>query len=124
MTSSDREILLDLKAEQQKMRQDFSEFKAVVLEKFTVLETELTLVKHDVANLQTSVYWVLAAIGIFIAAVALHPFGKGEGGKPSQPPQPVIIQQKNDDFPIKMNYAQLLELLEDSGKISHKDKSA
>ena len=36
-----------------------------------VLEVELGYTKHDIANLQTSVYWTLAAIGIFIAALAI-----------------------------------------------------
>ena len=36
-----------------------------------VLEQEVTFIKHDVAHLQTSVYWALAAIGIFIASLAI-----------------------------------------------------
>ncbi len=36
-----------------------------------VIETEVTIIKHDQASLQTSVYWVLGAVGIFLAALGI-----------------------------------------------------
>lgn len=38
------------------------------------LETEVGFLRHDQANLQTSVYWVLAAIGLYLAMITLPPF--------------------------------------------------
>ena len=71
MVSTDREIQLDIQAEQAKQRQEFSEFKAVVLQRLDNIEMEITIIKHDQATLQTSVYWVLGAVGIFLAALGI-----------------------------------------------------
>lgn len=71
MVSTDREILLDIQAEQAKQRQEFSEFKAVVLQRLDNIEMEMTIIKHDQATLQTGVYWVLGAVGIFLAALGI-----------------------------------------------------
>ena len=72
MVSTDRDILLDIKAEQVKQRQEFSEFKAVVLKRLDNVEYEQKLLHSKIDSLQTSVYWVLGAIAIFLAAIQLY----------------------------------------------------
>ena len=78
MVSTDRDILLSingrlihLEQEQAKQRQEFSEFKAVVLKRLDNIETDITIIKHDQANLQTSVYWVLGAVTAIFALITL-----------------------------------------------------
>ena len=66
MISSDREILLDIQGMQFKQHQEYGEFQAIVLKRLDNLDRELIIIKHDQANLQTSVYWVLGAVGIFL----------------------------------------------------------
>ena len=71
MESTDREILIAIQAEQARQREEFSEFRGEVRQELDSPHTELLILNHDVANLQTSVYWVLGAIGIFLAALVL-----------------------------------------------------
>ena len=71
MTSTDTEILLDIQAEQARQREEQSQFQAVVLKRLDAIERELIIIKHEQANLQTSVYWTLGAIGIFLAGLVL-----------------------------------------------------
>ena len=54
------------------------------------VETELTIIKHDQAALQTSVYWFLGAIAIFLAAIQLWPNKKGSDS--SSRNQPIVVQ--------------------------------
>ena len=90
MISSDRDILLDIKAEQAKQRQEFSEFKAVVLKRLDNIETDITIIKHGQAALQTSVYWILGTIAIFLAAIQLWPSKKDSDS--SSRNQPIVVQ--------------------------------
>ena len=78
MVSTDRDILLDingrlihLEGEQAKQRQDFSEFKALVLKRLDNIETDITIIKHDQAALQTSVYWFLGVVTLFLTALGM-----------------------------------------------------
>ena len=71
MLSTDREILLDIKAELSKQRQEFTEFKGVVLKRLDNVEYEQRLLHSKIDGLQTSVYWVLGAVGIFLAALGI-----------------------------------------------------
>lgn len=71
MVSTDREILLDIKAELSKQRQEFTEFKGVVLKRLDNVEYEQRLLHSKIDGLQTSVYWVLGAVGIFLAALGI-----------------------------------------------------
>ena len=90
MVSTDRDILLDIKAEQVKQRQEFSEFKAVVLKRLDNVEYEQRLLHSKIDSLQTSVYWVLGVITLFltalgmigIAATIITAFRKSERSQP------------------------------------------
>lgn len=67
MSSTDREILLDIQAEQLRQRQELTEIRAEVRE----LHEEQKLLHSKIDGLQTSVYWVLGAIAAIVAAAAL-----------------------------------------------------
>ena len=71
MESTDREILLAIQAEQARQREEFLEFRGEVRQELDSLHTELVILNHDAANIQTSVYCVLGAIGIFLAALVI-----------------------------------------------------
>ena len=78
MESTDREILLEingrvisLEAELRRQREEFSEFRAITEKRLDNIEYDLRELRHDNANLSTFMYWILGAIGIFIAAVTL-----------------------------------------------------
>ena len=67
MVSTDREILLDIQAEQAKQRQELSELKAEV--KQLHIEQRILLVRMD--DLQTSVYWTLGVVTLIFTMVTL-----------------------------------------------------
>lgn len=71
MESSDREILLDIKAELALQRKEHAEFRAVVLERLDKLERDVLITQHDMTTLTTFIYWILGAIGIFLAAMSI-----------------------------------------------------
>ncbi|MBQ7154859.1 MAG: hypothetical protein IJR85_04820 [Synergistaceae bacterium] len=88
MESTDREILIELygkvaaiEAEQARQKQEISSMHTEI----GYLREGQVILQHDIANLQTSVYWELAVIGIFLAALAVLP---GLRRKPEPEPKP------------------------------------
>ena len=76
MISSDREILISINGEVQSLSMRVSRLEGEI----SGLRTEIkeirdnqVILSHDLASLQTSVYWIFAAIGIFLAAVSILP---------------------------------------------------
>ena len=55
------------------------------------VEQDITIIKHDQQTLQHSVYWVLGAVGVFLAAMALRP-SRGTPKEDKPVPAPYIIQ--------------------------------
>lgn len=68
--SSMREELSSIKAEQKAQREEIHSMGTAIIQ---FDKTQETLI-HDVANLQTTVYWFLGAVGIFIAGLAIPAF--------------------------------------------------
>lgn len=59
------------------------EFQSAVLKRLDDIELQIYEVKRDQEHLRTSVYCVLGAIGVFIAAMGVFPAFRSGGGKES-----------------------------------------
>ena len=67
-----------------------ADFQQTVLKRLDTLDYEQRLLYSKIDGLQTSVYWTLAAIGIFLAAIQLWP--RKKDSDPVKTVQPILIQ--------------------------------
>ncbi len=77
---------------EQSLRSEVRELKGIVQQRFDELSFEQRLTRDRVDNLQTSVYWILGAIGIFLAALAIPSIlRRPETPKPELKPEPPAV---------------------------------
>lgn len=102
MVSSDRVIIIEIDGKTYRLNESGHGFQQEVLNRLDGIESrlgalesrvgaverELGYVRHDQANLQTSVYWGLAVIGIFLAAIAVLPSWSRKQEKPDTEVKP------------------------------------
>ena len=91
MESSDRELLIEIngrllsiEAEQARQANEISAARNEIRE----MREGQRILSVQVDALQTSVYWVLAAIGIFLAAIAVLPTWNRKQEKPAPEVKP------------------------------------
>ena len=115
MLSSDREILIDIQGQLVKIntRLDRIESRMDKLETcMGRLEDRMTLLEHDMITLQTSVYWGLATIGIFLAGITIIPSVISLFRKP---------EPKSNDK-IELTFSQFLDIWMRGGNHSSKSE--
>ena len=96
MTSTDREILISINDRVSRLEGDMTELKAevrVVQDNQVALARRIDRLDDKFDMMQTSVYWIFAAIGIFLAAATFLPSALSSRNKETPAPAPATAEK-------------------------------